>query len=94
MRVNARFEGAAEKQVEYLATTLDTSVSEVLRLSVDSYYTKLRSESTRKLRFLGKHVGKVGLKTGSKRDSAHTNLSVNYKAEIGKILADKFKPTT
>ena len=90
MRVNARFEGAAEKQVEYLATTLDTSVSEVLRLSVDSYYTQLRSESTRKLRFLGKHVGKVG----SKSDSAHTDLSVNYKAEIGKILADKFKPKT
>ena len=86
MRVNARFEGAAEKQVEYLATTLDTSVSEVLRLSVDSYYTKLRSESSRKLRFLGKHIGKG--------DSGRTDLSANYKAEIGKILADKFKPRT
>ena len=86
MRVNARFEGAAEKQVEYLATTLDTSVSEVLRLSVDSYYTKLRSESSRKLRFLSKHIGKG--------DSGRTDLSVNYKAEIGKILADKFKPKT
>ena len=90
MRVNARFEGAAEKQVEYLATTLDTSVSEVLRLSVDSYYTKLRSESSRKLRFLSKHIGKGD----ARGDSGRTDLSVNYKAEIGKILADKFKPKT
>ncbi len=86
MRVNARFEGAAEKQVEYLATTLDTSVSEVLRLSVDKLYTSLRSENSRKLRFMGKHIGKC--------DSGRTDLSVNYKAEIGKILAKKFKPKT
>ena len=94
MRVNARFEGAAEKQVEYLATTLDTSVSEVLRLSVDSYYTKLRSESSRKLRFLSKHIGKGDAKGEPIGDSGRTDLSVNYRAEIGKILADKFKPKT
>ena len=82
MRVNARFEGAAEKQVEYLATTLDTSVSEVLRLSVDKLYTSLRRENSRKLRFLGKHIGKG--------DSGRTDLSVNYKAEMGKLLAEKY----
>ena len=82
MRANARFEGAAEKQVEYLATTLDTSVSEVLRLSVDKLYTSLRSENSRKLHFLGKHIGKG--------DSGRTDLSVNYKAEMGKMLAKKY----
>ena len=82
MRVNARFEGVAEKQVEYLATTLDASVSEVLRLSVDSYYTTLRSGNSRKLSFMGKHIGKV--------HSGRSDLSVNYKAELTKILADKY----
>ncbi len=75
MRVNARFEGAAEKQVAHLATPLNTSLGEVLR-----------SEESRKLRFLGKHIGKG--------DSGRTDLSVNYKAEIGTILAQKFKPKT
>ena len=58
MRVNARFEGVAEKQVEYLTTMLDTSISEVLRLSVDQYYTALRGQNPRELRFLSKHIGK------------------------------------
>ena len=86
MRVNARFEGVAEKQVEYLAATLGASVSEVLRLSVDSYYTTLRSGNSRKLSFMGKHIGKG--------HSGRTDLSVNYKAELAKILDDKYKPET
>ena len=86
MRVNARFEGVAEKQVEYLATTLGTSISEVLRLSVDSYYTTLRSGNSRKLRFMGKHIGKV--------HSGRSDLSVNYKSELTKILDDKYEPKT
>ena len=83
MRVNARFEGVAEKQVEYLATVLDTSISEVLRLSVDQYYTALRGQNPRELRFLSKHIGKS--------DSGRSDLSVNYKAEFSKLLAEKYK---
>ena len=86
MRVNARFEGVAEKQVEYLAATLDTSISEVLRLSVDNYYSTLRSGNSRKLSFMGKHIGKV--------HSGRSDLSVNYKAELTKILDDKYKLKT
>ncbi|TXT36291.1 MAG: hypothetical protein FD135_4383 [Comamonadaceae bacterium] len=37
MRVNARFEGVAEQQVTYLATTTGLKVSDVLRDSVDFY---------------------------------------------------------
>jgi hypothetical protein len=83
MRVNARFEGVAEKQVEYLAHVLGTNISEVLRLSVDNYYSTLRKADTRKLSFLGKHIGK--------HRSGRSDLSVNYKAELTEILVDKYK---
>jgi hypothetical protein len=86
MRVNARFEGVAEKQVEYLSTALDASISEVLRLSVDNYYNALRKGEPRKLRFLNKHIGKY--------HSGRSELSVNYKKELTEILAAKYPPTT
>lgn len=86
MRVNARFEGVAEQQVAYLAATLDASVSEVLRLSVNNLYTSMHGEKPRKLKYLGKYIGK-----GGKSDSRPSDLSVNYKAELSKILADKYK---
>jgi hypothetical protein len=82
MRVNARFEGVAEQQVEYLMTSLGASVSEVLRLSVENYYATVRSEKTRKLQFLGKHIGKA--------HSGRSDLSVNYKAELTDILNAKY----
>jgi hypothetical protein len=83
MRINARFEGVAEQQVEYLVTSLDATISEVLRLSVDSYYNTVRGESPGKLRFLGKHLGKAR--------SGRSDLSVNYKADLADILATKHK---
>ena len=86
MRVNARFEGVAEKQVEYLITVLDTSVSEALRLSVDHFYSALRKGEPRKLRFLNKHIGQ--------NHSGRSDLSVNYKEELTEILAAKYPPTT
>ena len=86
MRVNARFEGVAEKQVEYLSTALDASISEVLRLSVDNYYNAVRQGEPRKLRFLTKHIGKY--------HSGRSDLSVNYKEELTEILAAKYPQTT
>ena len=44
MRVNARFEGEAEQQINYLAEVTGTGVSEVLRASVRHYYGQLRAQ--------------------------------------------------
>lgn len=43
MRVNARFEGEAEQQINYLAEATGLGVSEVLRTSVQHYYDQLRA---------------------------------------------------
>ena len=75
MRVNARFEGVAEQQVEYLVASKGVSVSEVLRLSVDAFYRNARSEGSC-LRNFGKHVGR--------HDSGQADTSTRYK----EILAD------
>ena len=70
MRVNARFEGVAEQQVDYLVKTMDISVSEVLRLSVDNYYRQMRGEQPG-LRHFGKHIGRY--------DSGRSDTSARYK---------------
>ncbi|MDR0781420.1 MAG: ribbon-helix-helix domain-containing protein [Pseudomonadales bacterium] len=44
MRVNARFEGEAEEQINYLAEATGSGVSEVLRVSVRHYYEQLRAQ--------------------------------------------------
>ena len=81
MRVNARFEGVAEKQVEYLAATLDTSVSEVLRESVDFYYKHTRTQGKR-LNNLSKLFGKG--------DSGLTDISSNVKKYMTIGLEEKY----
>jgi len=85
MRVNARFEGVAEQQVEYLVATQGVSVSEVLRLSVEKYYQSVRGEQAKKLQFLGPYIGTA--------HSGRGDLSANYKAELASILAAKINPT-
>ena len=76
MRVNARFEGVAEQQVDYLAKTMDLSVSEVLRLSVDNYYRQVRGEQPA-LRHFGKHVGRYA--------SGQTDTSARYKTLVAGV---------
>jgi hypothetical protein len=44
MRVNARFEGDAEQQLNYLAEATGLGVSEVLRASVQHYYDQVRAQ--------------------------------------------------
>lgn len=46
MRVNARFEGDAEQQLNYLAETTGLGVSEVLRASVQHYYDQVRAQNS------------------------------------------------
>jgi len=82
MRVNARFEGAAEQQIEYLAKTTGLKVSDVLRDSVDFYYRHMRTHSGTGLRHLGALIGQG--------DSGRTDISVNYKEILSEILSEKY----
>ena len=80
MRVNARFEGVAEQQVSYLATSTGRKVSEVLRESVDFYYRHVRAGGTG-LKHLSKLIGKG--------DSGITDVSANVKHYVSEGLAAK-----
>lgn len=71
MRVNARFIGVAEKQVEYLAKATGQGVSEVLRASVDHYYREVRGGQPSGLRHFARHVGAY--------DSGAADTSTRYK---------------
>lgn len=88
MRVNARFEGVAEQQVEYLAATTGQKVSDVLRQSVDFYYRHVRSEGGQ-LKHLSRLIGKG--------DSGQSDISANVKKYLAQGLDDKYatdKPAT
>ena len=78
MRVNARFEGVAEQQLEYLTHATSASVSEVLRLSVENYYQQLRG-SQPTLKNFGRHVGA--------HRSGQTDASANYKTVVAEAIA-------
>lgn len=80
MRVNARFEGVAEQQVDYLAKTMSLSVSEVLRLSVENYYRQVRGEQPA-LRHFGKHIGGY--------DSGQPHASAQYKDAVTQAIEAK-----
>lgn len=82
MRVNARFEGVAQQQVEYLVKTTGRGVSEVLRDSVAAYYQQVRAPETHALRHLGPLLG-----TGN---SGHTDLSVRYKDYLTESWSRKY----
>ena len=81
MRVNARFEGVAEQQVAYLATSTGLKVSDVLRESVDFYYRHVRGEGGQ-LKHLSKLIGKG--------DSGRNDISANVKNYVGEGLEAKF----
>ena len=80
MRVNARFEGVAEQQVSYLATSTGRKVSEVLRESVDFYYRHVRSGGSG-LKHLPKLIGKG--------DSGLTDVSTKVKHYLSEGLVAK-----
>ncbi len=80
MRVNARFEGVAEQQVEFLAAATGRKVSDVLRESVDFYYRHVRAGSGQ-LKHLSKWIGKG--------DSGLTDVSANVKKYMDDGLAAK-----
>lgn len=74
MRVNARFEGAAAEQVQYLMNATDLSMSEVLRVSVEAYYRQVRAQQPATLRHLAPLVGQF--------HSGSADTSEHYKATL------------
>ena len=83
MRVNARFESLAERQIEYIAKHMGMGVSEVLRLGVDRLYQSIRGEQQHSLRHLGAWIGKG--------DSGRSDVSSNVKAHLQDGLEEKYK---
>ncbi len=81
MRVNARFEGVAEQQVAYLATSTGMKVSDVLRESVDFYYRHVRGEGGQ-LKHLSKWIGKG--------NSGRSDISANVKKYVEEGLDAKY----
>ncbi len=81
MRVNARFEGVAEQQVEYLVKTTGRKVSDVLRESVAAYYQRMRGEQSPGLKHFSAMIGKG--------HSGRSDLSVNYKQDLTQEWSEK-----
>lgn len=83
MRVNARFLGVSEKQVDYLVKTTGQSVSEVLREAVGHYYNEVRGSEPAGLRHFGRHVGAYR--------SGTTDTSERYKDLLAEDLLSKHR---
>jgi sulfite reductase beta subunit-like hemoprotein len=82
MRITARLEPNTAQQLEYLVTRLGASTSEVLRSGIDALYKQHAKPDEPVLKYFSKHIGKY--------DLGDANWSVNYKAELGRILDEKF----
>ncbi|NJS35652.1 MAG: hypothetical protein HC765_03175 [Brachymonas sp.] len=82
MRITARLEPTTAQQLEYLVARMGTSTSEVLRKGIDALYKQHVKKNDTPLKHFGKHIGKY--------DLGDANWSVNYKAELGRILDEKF----
>lgn len=88
MRVNARFEGEHERQMEFLTEATGLGVSEVLKASVAHYYKLVSASNQSKLPNLSRFIGKGG--------SGRTDVSVKAKELFGESTAAKHsvKPST
>jgi hypothetical protein len=81
MRVNARFDGEYERQMEFLTEATGLGVSEVLKASVAHYYKMMSTSSQSKLPNLSRFIGKRG--------SGRTDVSVKAKELFGDGTAAK-----
>lgn len=81
MRVNARFEGEYERQVEYLTQATGMGVSDVLKASVEYYYQAMRAKGKPQLNNLRAYMGK--------QDSGRSDVSSRYKELVGESVAGK-----
>jgi hypothetical protein len=81
MRVNARFDGEYERQMEFLTEATGLGVSEVLKASVAHYYKVVSASSQSKLPNLSHFIGKAG--------SGRTDVSAKAKELFGESTAAK-----
>jgi hypothetical protein len=81
MRVNARFEGEYERQMEFLTEATGLGVSEVLKASVAHYYKLVSASSRSKLPNLSPYIGTAG--------SGRTDISAKAKELFGESTAVK-----
>jgi hypothetical protein len=80
MRVNARFEGDAEQQLNYLAEATGLGVSEVLRSSVQHYYDQMRARRSGLAHF-GAFVGRGRSGRGDVAGSYKARLAEGWSAK-------------
>lgn len=80
MRVNARFEGEAEQQLNFLAEATGLGVSEVLRTSVQRYYEQVRAQRSGLAHFSA-FIGRG--------HSGRSDIASSYKARLTEGWAAK-----
>jgi hypothetical protein len=81
MRVNARFDGEYEQQVEYLTQATGMGVSDVLKASVEYYYQAMRAKDKPRLNNLRAFIGKG--------DSGRSDIASRYKEVLADTVAAK-----
>lgn len=81
-RVNARFDADAQAKLDYLARTLASSTSDVLREAVNFYYENQQALRARKRGFIDSLIG-------SAKGPLPTDLSENYKRHVAAAIAKK-----
>jgi hypothetical protein len=60
MRVNARFDGEYERQVEFLTEATGMGVSDVLKASVAHYYKVMSAATQPRLANMNRFIGRQG----------------------------------
>jgi hypothetical protein len=60
MRVNARLDAETQRQLEYLVEATGSGISDVLKASLQYYYSQVRASRAPRLARLGAYIGKQG----------------------------------
>ena len=81
MRVNARLDDEAAKQIEYLVAATGEGISHVVRESVAHYYRHVKAQK-RGLVHLGPLIGKGR--------SGRSDIASNVKKYVGEYLDEKY----
>lgn len=81
MRINARFDEQAERQITWLTEATGQSVSHVVREAVALYYRQVKAEQRRVPTRLLASIGAA--------DSSHADTASDYKRLLADALAAK-----
>lgn len=81
-RINARLDEERKAKLEFLKRSTGLSVSEIVKRGIDSFYEEQRTRRASALEILTR-TGFIASGEGPE------DLSVNYKDELTRILAEK-----